>query len=198
MRIVGGPLGGRRLRAPAGAATRPTSDKVREAIFQILGPPPADAHVLDLFAGSGALAAEALARGAASAELIDAARPAIAAIRANLTELGLLARARVVQGDALRVLAERRPEGPRWRWVFVDPPYQSDLAARALLALGAPHPALADDAIVVVEHDRRHQPPARVGCLLRTDHRRYGDTEVSFFHADPSAQAGSSPQAMSP
>lgn len=184
MRIVGGPLGGRRLRAPAGAATRPTSDKVREAIFQILGPPPADAWVLDLFAGSGALACEALARGAAGADLVDASRAALAAARANLADLGLGARARLTGGEALRYLSTRGAD-PAWAWVFVDPPYASDLAERALGALGAPHPALAADATVIVEHDRRHVPPARVGVLLQADQRRYGDTWVTFYRPAP-------------
>jgi 16S rRNA (guanine966-N2)-methyltransferase len=179
MRIVGGPLGGRRLRAPGGDATRPTSDKVREAIFQILGPPPEGAIVVDLFAGSGALALEALARGAARAELVDLGRAALAACRANARELGLGARLTLHHGDALRWLSEAR--GGPWTWVFIDPPYASDLAARALTALGQPHPCLAPDAVIVVEHDRRHLPPERIGILLRTDQRRYGDTWLSFF-----------------
>ncbi len=184
MRIVGGPLGGRRLRAPAGAATRPTSDKVREAVFQIIGPPPDDTVVLDLFAGSGALAIEALARGAVSADLVDSARGALASCRANLADLGLGARARLHGGDALKFLAGPPPPTP-WRWIFIDPPYASDLAARALVALGAPHLGLAADAVVVVEHDRRHLPATRVGTLLRTDQRRYGDTWLSFFSPSP-------------
>src|SRR5262245_18805616 len=100
MRIVGGSLGGRVLRAPHGAATRPTSEKVREAIFSILGAVEA-ARVLDLFAGSGALGIEALSRGAAHATFVDAGKPALAAIRGNLRELGLEDRADVVAQDAV-------------------------------------------------------------------------------------------------
>jgi 16S rRNA (guanine966-N2)-methyltransferase len=176
MRIVGGSLGGRVLRAPRGAATRPTSEKVREAIFNILGPV-AGAHVLDLFAGSGGLGIEALSRGAAHATFVDAGKPALAAIRANLRELGLEDRAAVLAMDA--VLAAQKAPAVPWGVVFIDPPYASDLARRAVLAL--PPASLAPGARIVIEHDRRGIPPEQLGSLLRTDQRRYGDTMVSFF-----------------
>lgn len=180
MRIVGGTLGGRVLRAPRGAATRPTSEKVREAIFNILGSVDG-AHVLDLFAGSGALGIEALSRGAAHATFVDAGKPAVTALRANLRDLGLEDRAAVLAMDAVAAAA-RPPEVP-WRIVFVDPPYASDLARRAVSAL--PRESLAPGARVVIEHDRRGIPPDALGSLLRTDQRRYGDTMVSFFEVPP-------------
>jgi len=179
VRIVGGNLGGRVLRAPAGAATRPTSEKVREAVFAILGSV-VDARVLDLFAGTGALGLEALSRGAAHATFVDTARPAIAAIRGNLRALGLADRATVIAGDAVASAARHAPAEP-WRVVFVDPPYRSDLAARAVAALPAAH--LADGAVIVIEHDRHNAPPDPLGSLLRTDQRRYGDTLISFYVA---------------
>jgi 16S rRNA (guanine966-N2)-methyltransferase len=184
VRIVGGSLGGRVLRAPRGAATRPTSEKVREAVFAIIGSVEGD-RVLDLFAGSGALGIEALSRGAAHATFVDAGRPAVAAIRDNLRELGLEARATVIPGDAVAAAA-RHPGGP-WRLVFVDPPYRSDLATRAVVAL--PCERLAQDAVVVIEHDRRGAPPDALGSLLRTDQRRYGDTLISFFVRSPGVPA---------
>ena len=177
MRIVGGNLRGRVLRAPGGAATRPTSEKVREAVFNILGSVAGD-RVLDLFAGSGALGIEALSRGATHATFVDAARPAVTAIRSNLRELALEDRATVVPGDAVGFAARHQPEAP-WRLVFVDPPYRSDLATRAVLALPCKH--LSTEAMVVIEHDRRNAPPDTLGSLLRTDQRRYGDTLISFF-----------------
>lgn len=177
MRIVGGNLRGRVLCAPGGAATRPTSEKVREAVFNILGSVAGD-RVLDLFAGSGALGIEALSRGAAHATFMDTARPALTAIRRNLRELGLEDRATVVSGDAVASAARHHPAAP-WRLVFIDPPYRSDLAERAVLALPPEH--LAADAVVVIEHDRRNAPPEALGSLLRTDQRRYGDTLISFF-----------------
>jgi len=170
------------LRAPSGAATRPTSEKVREAVFAILGSlgSVSGAHVLDLFAGTGALGLEALSRGAAHATFVDSARSAVIAIRDNLRALGIADRATVVTGDAV-VSAARHPPPVPWRLVFVDPPYRSDLASRAVAALPSDH--LAADAVVVIEHDRHNAPPDQVGSLLRTDQRRYGDTLISFFAA---------------
>jgi 16S rRNA (guanine966-N2)-methyltransferase len=187
VRIVGGSLGGRVLRAPRGAATRPTSEKVREAVFAIIGADRVDgASVLDLFAGSGALGIEALSRGAAHATFVDAGRPAVAAIRDNLRELGLEARATVIPADAVATAARHQGAAP-WRLVFVDPPYRSDLATRAVLAL--PSERLAEDAVIVIEHDRRSAPPETLGSLLRTDQRRYGDTLISFFVRPPGVPA---------
>jgi 16S rRNA (guanine(966)-N(2))-methyltransferase RsmD len=177
VRIVAGSLGGRVLRAPPGAATRPTSEKVREALFAIL-PDVTGAHVLDLFAGSGALGLEALSRGAAHATFVDSARPALAAVRHNLEALGVGDRATVLAGDAV-ALARRHPPAAPWQIVFVDPPYASDLAERSVEAIPAAH--LAQDAVIVIEHDRRNTPPEAIGSLLRTDQRRYGDTLISFY-----------------
>ncbi|MBA3464030.1 MAG: 16S rRNA (guanine(966)-N(2))-methyltransferase RsmD [Deltaproteobacteria bacterium] len=177
MRIVGGSLGGRVLKAPAGRDTRPTSEKVREALFNILGSVEGD-HILDLFAGSGALGIEALSRGAARVTFVDGGKPALTAVRANLAQLGLTDRAEVIAGDAVSHAARLVPGTP-WRVVFVDPPYASELASKAVLALPRAH--LAPNAVIVIEHDRRNAPPDALGSLLRTDQRRYGDTMISFF-----------------
>ena len=176
MRIVGGTLGGRVLRAPAGAATRPTSEKVREALFNILGSVEGD-HVLDLFAGSGGVGIEALSRGAAHVTFVDSGKLAQAAVRQNLRELGLEARATLLPIDC--VAAAGRPASAPYRFVFVDPPYKTDLATKSVLAL--PVASLAPGAVVVIEHDRRGVPPETLGSLVRSDQRRYGDTMLSFF-----------------
>ena len=181
MRIVGGQLGGRVLRAPTGAATRPTSEKVREALFDILGAI-AGSNVLDLFAGTGALGLEALSRGAAHATFVDTARSAVTAIRGNLRALGLEDRATVIVGDAVLSAARLAPAAP-WRLVFVDPPYRSDLATRAAAALPTEH--LAADAVIAIEHDRHNAPPDPLGSLIRTDQRRYGDTLISLYQLVP-------------
>ena len=175
MRIVRGSHGGRVLRAPHGAATRPTSEKVREAIFNIL-PDVEGMQVLDMFAGSGALGIEALSRGAAHGTFIDQAKPALTVLRQNLRELELEDRATVLAGDAVVLGARHVPASP-WQLVFVDPPYASDLAVRAVQTLAH----LAPDAAIVIEHDRRNAPPDELGSLVRTDQRRYGDTLVSFY-----------------
>jgi 16S rRNA (guanine966-N2)-methyltransferase len=180
VRIVAGSLGGRVLRAPRGADTRPTSEKVREALFNVLGPPGDELHVLDLYAGSGALGLEAISRGAASATFVERARPALAALRQNLDELAIGARATVIATDVLRFLAAP-PPGPRWSWVFLDPPY-ADGAVAALAAL--PGARLTDDAVVVVEHAHRAPPPDTAGFLIRRNVRRYGDTALSLYGID--------------
>jgi len=167
------------LRAPAGADTRPTSEKVREAIFNIL-PDVEGMAVLDLFAGSGALGIEALSRGAAHATFIDQGKAALGVVRANLRQFGLEARATVLAGDAVVLAARHVPAAP-WQLVFIDPPYRSDLAVRSATALAN----LAENAVIVIEHDRRNAPPERIGSLLRTDERRYGDTMVSFYTEVP-------------
>ena len=176
MRIVAGTHGGRVLRAPAGGDTRPTSEKVRQALFNILGDVEG-VHILDLFAGSGAMGLEALSRGAAHATFVDSARPALDAVKGNLADLGLTARATVLPGDALKVAA--RPPPAAWKIVFIDPPYRTDLATRAAIAL--PRASLAEGATVVIEHDRRNAPLEQLGFLVRTDERHYGDTVVSFY-----------------
>jgi len=180
MRIVAGSFGGRVLKAPPGAATRPTSEKVREALFAIL-PDVTGARVLDLFAGSGALGLEALSRGAAHATFVDSGKAALAAVRANIATLGVGERATVIAGDAVAIAA--RPAPAPWNLVLVDPPYASDLAVRAAGAL--PPAQLAPGAVIVIEHDRRHAPPDAIGSLLRTDQRRYGDTHISFYGVPP-------------
>lgn len=181
MRIVAGELGGRTLRAPHGDATRPTSEKVREALFSILGPPRPEDTILDLFAGAGGLGLEAISRGAAHATFVDAARPALEALRHNVRTLGVAARAVIAPGDAVRLVTTLRPPppAPAWRWIFIDPPYASDLAVRSASAI--PAAVMSDETEVVIEHDRRNAPPEQLGSLLRTDHRRYGDTLISIY-----------------
>ena len=183
VRIVAGTYGGRVLSAPPGAATRPTSEKVREALFNILGPPPDDTHVLDLFSGSGALGLEALSRGAASVTFVERGRPALAALRGNVDGLGVAAQVTVAPVDVARFLAAPPASPAAWRWVFLDPPYAAGVVTDSLA--GLPRARLTDDAVVVVEHAHRAPSPDRAGFLIRTDLRRYGDTELSLYRASP-------------
>ncbi len=174
MRIVAGRLGGRRISAPPGRGTRPTSDRVREALFSILGPLDG-VDVLDLFAGSGALGIEALSRGAASAVFVDDDPRAVAAIRDNLASLGLSAR--VHERDALAYLGAAR-EGP-FGLVFLDPPYSSSSELAGTLSERLP--ALStDDARIVSESDKRH--PLELSLPLLDD-RVYGDTRIAIHSA---------------
>src|SRR5919108_5919547 len=122
MRVIAGTYGGRTLKTPPGAGTRPTSDRVREALFSILGDRTHGARVLDLFAGSGALGLEALSRGAEHVTFVDDNRAAIGAIKANLAALN--ADAQVRQTDALRFLNAARIGGAQYDLIFLDPPYR--------------------------------------------------------------------------
>lgn len=170
MRVVAGELGGRRLQAPPGRDTRPTADRVREALFSILGDV-SDLSVLDLFAGSGALGIEALSRGAAEATFVDSGHSAVTAIRRNLDALGLVAD--VQRRDALAFLGERR--GAPFGLVFVDPPYSSATRLAAPLAERLP-PVLTEDALIVTESHKR-TPLELPFALVRE--RTYGDTRIA-------------------
>jgi 16S rRNA (guanine966-N2)-methyltransferase len=179
MRLTGGADRGRKLRAPRGNGTRPTASRVREAIFNILGPAP-DAPVLDLYAGTGALGLEALSRGAPKVVFVERDQRALASLSRNLRELGLSDRAVIVGGKVQAALA-RLADGPdRFAWVFVDPPYASGEAQQTLEAL-AGSGVLAPGAVVMFEHDKRRVPPDSAGALYLCDRRFYGDTGVSFY-----------------
>ena len=172
MRVVAGRFGGRRLSAPPGRATRPTSDRVREALFSILGPL-GGARVVDLYAGSGALGIEALSRGAASAVFVERDPRAAAVLRANLDALGVEAQLR--RAGVLVALREARERGETYDLALCDPPYR--LAPELGRSLGeALVPVLAQDARVVTESDRRM--PLSLDLLPLTDERRYGDTLI--------------------
>jgi 16S rRNA (guanine966-N2)-methyltransferase len=172
--VVAGRLGGRRLRAPRGRETRPTSDRVREAVFAMLGPIEG-ARVLDLFAGSGALAIEALSRGAAVATLVEHDARAVEVIRANLAALELGSEeARVVHGPARAAIRDASSRGDAYDLVLLDPPYRDAPALGRELSRALPA-VLAPDARVVVESDRR--APLQLGLPVVRE-RRYGDTLI--------------------
>lgn len=174
MRIVAGRFGGRRIRVAGGEGTRPTSDRVREALFSILGPLDG-LRVLDLFAGSGALAIEALSRGAAHATLVEKDGWAAQVIEGNLSALGIgPEQAQLLRASAERALRTARERGDAYDLVFLDPPYRQAQAIAGRLAddLSA---VLAPDARVVTESDRR--APLDLP-LPTTTERRYGDTLI--------------------
>jgi 16S rRNA (guanine966-N2)-methyltransferase len=168
VRVIAGEFRGRRLQAPPGARTRPTADRVREALFSMLGDV-SGARVLDLYAGSGALGIEALSRGAASAVFVERDARAAATIKRNLDALG--AEAEVRRQDALRFLAAG--EG-RFDLMFCDPPY--DLAPSLAAALAERLPAVSsEDARIVTESDKRRPLELPLAILKE---RTYGDTRI--------------------
>jgi 16S rRNA (guanine966-N2)-methyltransferase len=185
LRVTGGRLGGRRLRAPA-RGVRPTGDRVREAVFARLGDLEG-AAVLDLYAGSGALGVEAASRGAASVVFVERAPATLAVLRANLDALEL-GDQRVIASDAGRAVARLGREGHRFDLVLVDPPWASHEAPRALAALVAAG-ILAPHALVVVEHGRRHSLPVVRGLVV-LDERQYGETLVTRLAPDAASREG--------
>jgi 16S rRNA (guanine966-N2)-methyltransferase len=179
MRVIAGEMKGRPLLAPRGWKVRPTSDRVREAIFSALADLVPGARVLDLYCGTGALAIEALSRGAAEAVLVDRdTRPALG----NVESLGLGDRVELVRSDAGRWLAAaaEAPEPPLFDLIFVDAPYR--LADRVALELNAHMPRLLRaGGRAIVESGARS--PLRVDSLERLRQRRYGAADVSFYGA---------------
>lgn len=176
MRVSGGIGRGQKLRVPAGKRVRPTSDKVKQALFNILGEKVVGARFLDLFAGAGGIGIEAISRGAASVVFVDASRDSIQAIKDNVEKLGFSDRAKVVQATAATFL--RRHTG-LFDIIFLDPPYSED-AGPLLVMIGASR-LLDQDGIVVYEHYRKKEPPGSAGGLLLFREARYGDTVLAFY-----------------
>ncbi|MEM9553139.1 MAG: 16S rRNA (guanine(966)-N(2))-methyltransferase RsmD [Acidobacteriota bacterium] len=192
VRILGGSLRGRRL--PVAPGVRPTESRVREALLSIWGPRLAEARLLELFAGSGALSFEALGRGAASALLVERSRRALELLRAAVRRLDVPAR--VVHLDlpgGLARLDPRRDGG--FDLVFADPPYAFDRHADLLAALV---PLLASDAEVVIEHGPQPTPPDAVAGLERIGTRRYGDCRLSVYRGLSSADSATRYPARDP
>lgn len=179
MRVVAGSRKGHTLVAPHGRDTRPTSDRVRESVFNLVGPVDG-ARVLDLFAGSGALGIEALSRGAAHATFVERDAEAVRALERNLDRLRL-AGARVVRGDALWTVAQEASAGAKYDLVLVDPPYEMLTEIQPRLARDLPR-LLAADGLLVVETAARVEP--ELPLPLRTS-RKYGRTRVTLFDAVP-------------
>lgn len=183
MRVIGGSARGRRLAAFAGRNIRPTSDRVREALFSILYSRRgvlSDCRVLDLFAGSGALGIETLSRGAAHAWFVDNSRDSVAILRENLERCGFSARATVVTQDIEKALPTLAGAGP-FDVIFADPPYGRDHAATLLERIDR-HGLLGSEGLLCLETAVADPVPSQTGRLSLLDQRRYGSTVIHFYH----------------
>lgn len=176
MRIIGGKLRGRKLRAAPAKGVRPTADRVRESLFSRLGAFDGS-RVLDIFAGTGSLGIEALSRGAASCCFVEQAPPALAVLRANLRDLGLRDCTEIARGEASVAIRRIGRNGREFDLIFLDPPYASALAEAALRELMAAK-LLSCGGTIVVESSK-HYPVAAVAGLSLIDERGYGDTVIS-------------------
>jgi 16S rRNA (guanine966-N2)-methyltransferase len=182
MRIVAGSAKGRALAGPKATSRhiRPTADRVRETLFNVLGQWLEGQKVLDLYAGTGALGLESLSRGASDVVLVDSDREALSLCRANTDTLGFTARVEVLAQPVARALETLGRRGDRFQLVFADPPYAARVVETVLEGLSA-HQLLAGGGTVVVEHDKREPAPEAHAGFTRVDQRRFGDTWVSLY-----------------
>ncbi|HEY2015158.1 MAG TPA: 16S rRNA (guanine(966)-N(2))-methyltransferase RsmD [Bryobacteraceae bacterium] len=174
MRVIAGEFRSRRLKSIPGDATRPTPDRMRETLFNILGPRVEDAIFLDAYAGTGAVGIEALSRGAGHVFFLERSRAAIETIRENLAMLNVGRRATVLTGPALLTIARQRAD-----IVFLDPPYDLVREYEAVLALLAESPP----SLTIVQHSIRQAMPEAQGALTRTRMVKQGDNALSFYSA---------------
>ncbi len=181
MRIIAGTFRSRTLQAPEGLATRPTSDRLRETLFNVLAPRIEGAAFLDLYAGSGAVGIEALSRGAKHVEFVERAPAALKVMRANLEKLGLEKGFSIRSGSIAAYL--RRPAVNRFDLVFLDPPYEAEEEYAGTLGLlgGVAAGLLAEGVVVIAEHRRKVHLEDRYGTLVRTRVLQQGDATLSFY-----------------
>jgi 16S rRNA (guanine966-N2)-methyltransferase len=182
MRIVAGSAKGRALQGPKPSSRhiRPTADRVRETLFNVLGQWLEGQAVLDLYAGTGALALEALSRGAGRAVLVDSDREAQELCRQNAAGLGFSAQVELLSQTVARAAEALGKRGERFELIFADPPYAAKVVEQVLEHVGRAK-LLAEGGMLVVEHDKREPAPESHEGLARVDQRRFGDTLVSFY-----------------
>lgn len=181
MRVIAGRFKSRRLRTLAGQQTRPTSDRLRETLFNVLDSAVPGAVFADCYAGSGAVGIEALSRGAEWVYFLENHRPAVRLIQKNLSSLGLTEGFEVLPFDVGKGLRELEERGVRFDVVFLDPPYRAEEEYERTLTLLGESPLLATDATVIAEHHPKHSLAHRYGRLARTRTLRQGDAVLSFF-----------------
>ena len=190
MRIIAGLLRSRSLQAPPGLNTRPTSDRLRETLFNVLAPRIEGARFLDLYAGSGAVGLEALSRGAARVEFVEKASAALRVLSGNLERLGLVTPGETagfrIHSAAVGAFLRRAAAAPKqepYEVLFLDPPYDAAEEYAATLGLlgGAAAGLLAEGAVVIAEHRRKERLEERYGSLERTRLLEQGDAALSFY-----------------
>lgn len=180
MRVITGSAKGRKLKAPKGLATRPTTDRVKEALFSILGNRVQEAQILDLFAGSGALAIEALSRGAARAVLVETNSEALQVIKENLTATRLTGQVEMVNQDVYQVLPTMQSKQQSYDLIFLDPPYYQGHEIKVLELIGTTS-LLAKEGLVVVESGKKDTLPAAIANLALQRRENYGDSSLYFY-----------------
>lgn len=181
MRVIAGTSKGVRLKSPPHGRVRPTTDRIRTVLFDMLGQLVIGSQFLDLCAGTGAVGIEALSRGAERAVFIELDGRCIETIKANLLLTKLFDRARIVKGDARRKLPQLLAEGERFDIVFMDPPYGSDLSLQLMTWLGSHLEILQGHRLVVVQQLAKESLPERFGSLIAFEHRRVSEHVLHFY-----------------
>jgi 16S rRNA (guanine(966)-N(2))-methyltransferase RsmD len=181
MRITGGQARGIPLRAPKGSRVRPTSDKVRKALFDTIGDRIHDAVVLDLFAGTGAVGIEALSRGARRAVLVERDTVAARTISINIDKTNSSEEVDVLREDFRSALKKLGLQGEVFDLVFIDPPYESNLIEEAVEALASSR-LISGNTLIVVEHFRKTEPPTAIAGMPLVQTRNYGQTSLSYYY----------------
>jgi 16S rRNA (guanine(966)-N(2))-methyltransferase RsmD len=189
MRVIAGTYRSRQLKSLNTPKLRPTSDRLRETLFNILSPRISGAYFLDLFAGTGAIGIEALSRGAQEAVFVENHPPAAKLIRENLTSLGIKSGATVLQLDALAALEkiQQRQKDPAFAYdfIFLDPPYAAAEQYLKVMDFLAAAPFVSPDTIVIAEHTRKFELPEEFAALERVRVLRQGDAVLSFYRLRP-------------
>lgn len=180
MRIISGSAKGIRLKTPYGMETRPTADRVKESVFNILGAALAEARVLDLFAGTGSLGIEALSRGADSALFIDRSIASVKLVKENLKLAKLSEKGKVIKADSLNMLERLSQDKYQFDLIFCDPPYNKGFVAAVLSRIDA-STILASDGIIIVEHSKHEEINSEFNQIKQKRTQKYGETLVSFF-----------------
>jgi 16S rRNA (guanine(966)-N(2))-methyltransferase RsmD len=182
MRIIAGSFKGRKLVSPKGLNTRPTSDRVREAIFSIIGDIVEDARVLDLYSGTGAMGLEALSRGASQAVFVETDQAALRCLQVNIEAVGCRERTRIINRPVLSYLEKTGPNDG-FDLVFADPPYAGDLGTLTLKAISK-HAKPLKGCLIILEHAPGRPPETVPDKMDRVDTRKYGNTGVTFLAFD--------------
>lgn len=179
MRIIGGEYRGKKLAFPKSADIRPTQDRVREALFNVIAPYIRDARVLDLFAGSGSLGIEGISRGAKDVTFVDNDPRCTGIISKNVKDVDIEGKSRILRMDALRAINLLAHEGEPFDIVFLDPPYYHDFPKKILIKLGQCD-ILAQNNIIVVEHSKKDKIPVKIESIIPYNQKRYGNTMLTF------------------
>lgn len=183
MRVISGSRKGHKLIAPKGNSVRPTEDRVKESLFNILSPIKKDSIILDLFAGSGGIGIEFLSRGSKKVYFVDKSTESIRAIKKNLEHTKFLDDAQVIKGDARSVIRQFEQGHPSFDYIYIDPPYAEVDLFHKTLQLISEKGILSNDGIVIVEHDKSMLLSKNYGNMEMFDNRSYGSKEMTYYRA---------------